>query len=106
VDYFTAVKEGRERVRAAVEALQEVAGPSYPMLFLKMDVRPWTPVGAESLFSVVPGRGRTAAIVVCDADGNSKAMSAWVPEAEAEKWAGAMSSKGLARFTGQVRLPI
>lgn len=106
LDYFTAVQQGRSRVKAALDRLQEVAGPSYPVLFLKMGVQSWTPVGEEELFAVVNGKGGTAAVVICDADGNSKAMSAWVPRAEAGRIADVLASKGLGRFQGEVKLPI
>ena len=45
MDYFAAVQEGRSRVNRAVAMLQGVAGPSYPMLFLKLGNPEWTPVG-------------------------------------------------------------
>lgn len=106
MDYFAAVQEGRDRVKRAVDLLQEVAGSASPVLFLKMDVENWTPVGEESLFSVVDGKNGTAAVVVCDEDGNAKAISAWVSAEQAENYARAMESKGLPRFRGEVRLPI
>ena len=104
--YFEAVQEGRVRVQRAVETLQEVAGPCYPLLFLKMGVKGWTPVGEESLFSVVKGKNSTAAIVLCDSDGNSKTMSAWIPAPEAESLTNSLASKGIPRYDGEVKLPI
>ena len=106
MDYFSAVQEGRKRVSLAVAALQEVAGPSYPMLFLKMGVPDWTPVGSEMLYKIVPGKGDTAALVICDGDGNAKAMSTWVPARGAEEFAKALESKGIPSFPGDVKLPI
>lgn len=105
-DYFNAVQEGRARVKQALERLQEVAGPSYPVLFLKMGIQDWTPVGEEELCALVSGKGGTAAVVVCDSDGNSKAMSAWVPRSEAERIVNALESKGLHRYGGEVKLPV
>ena len=55
MDYFTAVQQGRNRVNAAVAVLQEEAGPSYPMLFLKLGISDWTPVGEEIMHMVIPG---------------------------------------------------
>jgi len=106
LDYFQAVQQGRARVQDAVDLLQQTAGLCYPMLFLKIGSGSWTPVGEEMLYSIVPGKSGTAAVVICDAEGNSKAMSAWVPEAKAEEHAQALGSKGLAKFEGEVRLPI
>lgn len=106
MDYFQAVQEGRARVQDAVNLLQEIAGPCYPLLFLKVGSGPWTPVGEEKLYSIVPGKSGTAALVICDAEGNSKAMTAWVPAATAEEHAHSLGSKGLSRFEGEVKLPI
>ncbi len=106
MDYFEAVQQGRARVQEAINVLQEVVGQCYPMLFLKIGVGDWTPVGTEMLYSVVPGKADTAAIVVCDVEGNSKAMSTWVPRAQAEEYAGALAAKGIAKFDGEVKLPI
>jgi hypothetical protein len=106
MDYFDAVQEGRRRVNAAIEALQPLAGPCYPMLFLKLGVSDWTPVGTEILHKVIPGKNATAAIVVCDGEGNSKAMSAWLPEARAAELALVLASRGIAEFPGEVKLPV
>jgi hypothetical protein len=106
LDYFEAVQKGRARVQDAVNVLQEAAGPCYPMLFLKVGSGAWTPVGEEMLYAVVPGKSGTAAVVVCDGEGNSKAMSAWVPEVKAEEQARGLGSKGIAKFEGEVKLPV
>jgi len=106
MDYFSAVQEGRRRVNRAVDALQKVAGPSYPMLFLKLGAPQWTPVGDEMLQKVVPGKGGTAALVICDSEGNAKAMSAWLPEARVEEHSRSLETRGLSIFQGEVKLPI
>ena len=104
--YFEAVQEGRTRVQRAVEMLQDVAGQCYPLLFLKMGIKGWTPVGEESLYSIVNGKNSTAAVVLCDSDGNSKAMSAWVLASRAQTIADSLASKGIVRYDGEVKLPI
>jgi hypothetical protein len=106
VDYFTAVQTGRARVRHALEKLQEVAGPSYPVLFLKIGTRDWTPVGEEELFALVRGKGDTAAVVLCDSDGNAKAISPWSAYADAERASRALEAKGCAKYDGEVKLPV
>ncbi len=106
MDYFQAVTEGRERVKSAVELLEKVVGPSYPMLFLKLGVSPWTPVGREMLHKVVQGKNSTAALVICDSDGNSKSMSGWVPAEKAEEFSRALESEGVHEFAGEVKLPL
>ena len=106
MDYFAAIQEGRRRATKAVAVLQEVAGPSYPMLLLKLGAAEWTPVGEEAMQKVVPGKGGTAALVICDADGNSKAMSSWVPRSKAAEYSKALELKGLPVFPGEVKLPI
>jgi hypothetical protein len=100
------VQKGKERVRAAVESLSKVAGPSYPVLFLKMGIEEWTPVGEEELFSIVDGKEGTAAVVLCDSEGNTKAMSGWVSRSEAAKFAKELETSGHAGYGGQVRLPL
>ncbi len=83
-----------------------MAGPSSPVLFLKMNSADWAPVGEESLYAVVKGKNSTAAVVLCDGEGNSKAMSGWFPDAKAQEFANALASRGLAPFEGEVKLPI
>jgi len=106
MDYFAAVQEGKRRVSLAVAVLQEVAGPSYPMLFLKLGLSDWTPVGDEMMHKVIPGKGGTAALVVCDAEGNAKAMSGWFPVDRAHALAKTLESREIPSFPGDVRLPI
>ncbi len=106
MDYFEAVQQGRARVKGAIDLLQEVVGQCYPMLFLKLGSGDWTPVGNEILYAVVPGKADTAAIVVCDSEGNSKAMSTWLPKTKAQEHAGSLAAKGIAKFEGEVKLPI
>jgi hypothetical protein len=106
LDYFSAVQAGRARVKRSLETLQSVAGPSYPVLFLKMGTQDWTPVGEEEMFSVVAGKEGKAAVVVCDSEGNAKAMSSWVEKSDAERISVELEVKGLGRFEGEVKLPI
>ena len=106
MNYFEAVQEGKARVQDAVNFLQKAAGQCYPMLFLKASSGAWTPVGEEMLYAIVQGKSGTAAVVICDAEGNSKAMTSWVQAALAEEQARSLASKGLTRFEGEVRLPI
>jgi hypothetical protein len=105
-DYFTAVQEGRSRVKRAMEILQDAAGSSSAVLFLKMGSEDWTPVGEETLYAVVGGKNSTAAVVVCDSEGNSKAISGWVAAEKAETIARSLDAKGVSRFRGEVKLPI
>lgn len=106
MNYFEAVTEGRKRVSSAVSALEAVAGPCHPMLFLKLGISDWTPVGEELLHQVIPGRNQTAAVVICDSDGNSKAMSAWVDPMRASEFSKALEREGILLYTGEVKLPI
>jgi hypothetical protein len=106
VEYFAAVQEGRRRVNRAIAALQEVVGSCYPMLFLKAGISDWTPVGEELLHKIVQGNNKTGALVICDGDGNAKAMSAWVAIDRADEFAKALESKGIPSYEGDVKLPI
>jgi hypothetical protein len=93
-------------VNAAIELLQSVAGACHPLLFLKMGLSEWIPVGEEMLYAVVPGTDEKVSLVICDMDGNSKTMSDWLPAAEADRLAGVLKAKGLTEFEGEVKLPI
>ena len=106
MDYFAAVQEGRKRVQKALSLLEEVAGPSHPVLFLKTGRTDWSPVGEENLYSMIDGKVGTAAVVICDSDGNTKAMSGWLVREDAAKSASILQSRGLGRFLGEVKLPI
>ena len=106
MDYFQAVQVGRQRVQTAVDFLGSVAGPCYPMLFLKLGITDWTPVGEEMLYSVVPGNGETLALVICDQEGNSKAMTPMLPAGKAEEFARSLEQKSVKKFSGEVKLPI
>jgi len=105
-DYFTAVQIGRARVKKSLERLQEAAGPSYPVLFLKMGTTDWTPVGDGDFIALVSGKGGTAAVVICDSEGNSKAMSSWLSRGEAERISKEMAANGLGRYEGEIKLPV
>ena len=106
MDYFQAVQEGRTRAQRAIQLLQEVAGPSYAVLFMKMGRTDWSPVGEENLYSIINGKNDTAAVVICDSDGNTKAMSSWLSRGDAAKSASTLQSRGIERFRGEVKLPI
>ena len=97
---------GRARVKRALETLQSVAGPAYPVLFLKMGLQEWTPVGEEELFSLVLGKGARAAVVICDSDGNSKAMTSWLEKGDAERITAELKVKGLGAYVGEVKIPL
>ncbi|MDA4128389.1 MAG: hypothetical protein OK422_02870 [Thaumarchaeota archaeon] len=106
MDYFAAVQEGRSKVQRAVQFLEGVAGPSSPLLFIKMGKPDWTPVGEENLYSILPGKDSTASIVLCDRDGNTKAMSGWLPRENAQSVATLLEGKGIVKYAGEVKLPI
>ena len=106
MDYFEAVQQGRARVKDAIDVLQSVAGVCYPMLFLKIGVFDWTPVGEEMLYAAVPGKNDTAAIAICDRDGNAKTMSAWVTPVKAEEYSLTLAARGIPKFDGDVKLPV
>jgi hypothetical protein len=106
MDYFEAVQEGKRRVNRAISILQDVAGPCHAMLFLKLGVSDWTPVGEETLQKIIPGKEDTASLVVCDSDGNAKAMSAWLPAERAKEHSKLLEIRGVNVFPGEVKLPI
>lgn len=103
--YFTAVQEGQAHVKKAVELLQEIAGPSFAVLFLKEGKQDWTPVGEENLYSIAEGKDATWALIICDSEGNAKAMSGWFAPSEARKFEAELKSRGIHGYQGSVRLP-
>ena len=76
------------------------------MLFLKTGVQEWTPVGEEELFSLVVGKEEKAAVVICDSDGNSKAMTSWLERRDAERITAELKAKGLGEYVGEVKIPL
>ncbi len=106
MDYFKAVQEGKRRVQSALSLLEEAAGPSHAVLFMKTGRTDWSPVGEENLYSTIDGKDGTAAVVICDSDGNTKAMSGWLLMEDAAKSASILQSRGLSHFLGEVKLPI
>jgi hypothetical protein len=106
VDYFHAVQEGKKRVKEAMDLLQSEAGPCYPMLFLKLGIDPWTPVGEEMMRKVLPGKGGKSALVICDGEGNAKTMSTWLAPERAEECSRALEKRGIPEFPGEVKLPV
>lgn len=105
MDYFEAVQEGRKRADRALAFLREITGPCSPLLFLKIGPGEWTPIGEENLFAVVPGKNETAAVVLCDADGNSKAMSSWLSLPRIESFRLDLVARGIPKFEGELKLP-
>jgi hypothetical protein len=93
-------------VDAAIQLLQGVAGNCHPLLFLKMGVQEWTPVGEEMLYALVPGKNSTVAVVICDSGGNSKTMSDFVSALDGVRISGALAAKGVQRFDGEIKLPV
>ncbi len=66
----------------------------------------WNPVGEENLYSIVNGKNDTAAVVICDSDGNTKAMSRWLGREVVAQSASQLQAKGIERYNGDVKLPI
>lgn len=93
-------------MNVALELVQSVAGAGHPLLFLKMGPAEWTPVGEENLYSLVSGKNETVSLVICDGDGNSKAMSDFFTESEGARISNELFSKGITKFDGEVKLPI
>ena len=73
---------------------------------LKLGSSDWTPVGEEMFHKAIPGKGGTAALVICDADGNSKAMSGWFPVHKTGEFSETLTQRGIPVFAGDVSLPI
>jgi hypothetical protein len=78
--YFTALKIGEKRVRAAQELLNSYAGHALPALALKDNKdNIWEPVGEENLIAVKKETNGYL-IAICDKNGIAKSISQWFTE--------------------------
>ena len=80
MQYFTALKIGEKRVKAAQELLTRYAGHAMPALALKDNKEnKWEPVGEENLFALVKDSNGYL-IAFCDKNGIAKSIAQWFAE--------------------------
>ncbi|MEM2140323.1 MAG: hypothetical protein QXJ74_01115 [Nitrososphaera sp.] len=107
MQYFTALKMGEKRVKAAQELLTKYAGHAMPALALKDNKdNKWEPVGEENLYAVVKEQ-QGYMLALCDSKGIAKAIAQWFPEDSKNEIVARMKSEGnMQEYFGKLSLPI
>jgi hypothetical protein len=107
MQYFTALKIGEKRVKAAQELLTRYAGHAMPALALKDNKEnKWEPVGEENLFALVKDSNGYL-IAFCDKNGIAKSIAQWfTEETKNEIIAKIMTEQKMNEYFGNLSLPI
>ncbi len=105
--YFTALKMGEKRVKAAQELLTKYAGHAMPALALKDNKdNKWEPVGEENLYAVVK-ESQGYMIALCDSKGIAKAIAQWFMEDTKNEILAKMNAENnMQEYFGKLSLPI
>ena len=107
MQYFTALKMGEKRVKAARDLLTKYAGHAMPALALKDNKdNKWEPVGEENLYAVVK-EDAGYLIALCDSKGVAKAIAQWFTEDTKNEIIGKMKAENnMQEYFGKLSLPI
>lgn len=107
MQYFTALKMGEKRVKAAQELLTKYAGHAMPALALKDNKdNKWEPVGEENLYAVVK-EDAGYMIALCDSKGIAKAIAQWFTEDTKNEIVAKMKAENsMSEYFGKLSLPI
>ncbi|HZD82759.1 MAG TPA: hypothetical protein VE076_07785 [Nitrososphaeraceae archaeon] len=107
MQYFTALKIGEKRVKAAQELLTRYAGHAMPALALKDNKEnKWEPVGEENLFALVKDSNGYL-IAFCDKNGIAKSIAQWfTEETKNEIIAKIMTEQKMNEYFGKLSLPV
>jgi hypothetical protein len=107
MQYFTALKIGEKRVKAAQELLTRYAGHAMPALALKDNKEnKWEPVGEENLFALVKDSNGYL-IAFCDKNGVAKSIAQWfTEETKNEIIAKIMTEQKMNEYFGNLSLPV
>jgi hypothetical protein len=107
MQYFTALKLGEKRVKAARDLLTRYAGHALPALALKDNKdNIWEPVGEENLFAVVK-EVNGYMIVLCDKNGVAKSIAEWFTEDTKDQIiAKIKGEQNMTEYLGKLSLPI
>lgn len=105
--YFTALKMGEKRVKAAQELLTRYAGHAMPALALKDNKdNKWEPVGEETLYAIVK-EDAGYMIAFCDRNGIAKSIAQWFTEdTKNEIVAKIKAEQNMQEYFGKLSLPI
>jgi hypothetical protein len=108
MQYFTALKIGEKRVRAAQEILNKYTGNiAMPALALKdNNNNNWEPVGEENFFTTVKDQNGYL-IAICDKNGIAKTVAQWFIEVKKDEIVSKIiQDENLPEYNGKVILPI
>jgi hypothetical protein len=107
MQYFTALKIGEKRVKAAQELLTRYAGHAMPALALKDNKdNKWEPVGEEVLYALVK-EDAGYMIAFCDKNGIAKSIAQWFPEdTKNQIVAKIRAEQNMQEYFGKLSLPI
>lgn len=108
MQYFTALKIGEKRVRAAQELLNKYTGNiALPALALKdNNNNTWEPVGEENFFTTVKDQNGYL-IAICDKNGIAKTVAQWFIEVKKDEIVSKIiQDENLSEYNGKVILPI
>ena len=108
MQYFTALKIGEKRVRAAQEILNKYTGNvAMPALALKDNKNNiWEPVGEENYFTSVKNENGYL-IAICDKNGIAKAIASWFAEEKKIEIENNLKTKaGIEQYYGNLSLPV
>ncbi|HZA70018.1 MAG TPA: hypothetical protein VE548_09995 [Nitrososphaeraceae archaeon] len=108
MQYFTALKIGEKRVRAAQELLNKYTGNiAMPALALKDNKNDtWEPVGEENFFTTVKDQNGYL-IAICDKNGIAKTVAQWFIEVKKDEIVSKIiQDENLPEYNGKVILPI
>jgi hypothetical protein len=108
MQYFTALKIGEKRVKAAQELLNRYTGNiAMPALALKdNNSNSWEPVGEENFFTTVKAQNGYL-IAICDKNGIAKTVAQWFIEVKKDEIVSNMiQNEKLPEYIGKVILPV
>jgi hypothetical protein len=108
MQYFTALKIGEKRVRAAQEILNKYTGNiAMPALALKdNNNNNWEPVGEENYFTAVKDQNGYL-IAICDKNGIAKTVAQWFIDVKKDEIvSNIIQNENLPEYNGKVILPI
>jgi hypothetical protein len=108
MQYFTALKIGEKRDRAAQEILNKYTGNiAMPALALKdNNNNNWEPVGEENYFTAVKDQNGYL-IAICDKNGIAKTVAQWFIEVKKDEIvSNIIQNENLSEYNGKVILPI
>ena len=108
MQYFTALKIGEKRVRAAQELLNKYTGNiALPALALNdNNNHTWEPDGEENFFTTVKDQNGYL-IAICDKNGIAKTVAQWFIEVKKDEIVSKIiQDENLPEYNGKVILPI